>query len=135
MILPIFILASNLSTATPDVAKDMVPRGKIIETILLDYVVKTAAGTKITVEFTSAGEFKEAGGKNLNQGDELEPGEGLLSLSTVAQRLSKSGMTPKGFWALEREPGLGWVYQFNQAIVDAKTGHILKYLKETDSRP
>ncbi len=135
MILPIFILAANFSPTTPDVATAMVPRGKIIETILLDYVVKTAAGTKITVEFTSAGHFKQAAGKNLNQGDELEPGDGLLSLSTAAQRLSKSGMTPKGLWALEREPGLGWIYQFNQAIIDAKTGQTLKYLKETGSGP
>ncbi len=129
MILTILTLAVGLAPATPDVALSMVPKGKILETNLLDYVVKTAAGTKITVEFTSSGQFKEAAGKNLNQGDEFEPGEGLLSLGTVAQRLTQSGARPTGLWALEREPRWGWIYQFTQVIVDARTGRVLKHLK------
>jgi hypothetical protein len=136
MILPLVVLTA-LAAPPPvaDVAAAMVPRGKVIETYLRDYVVKTNAGTKVTVEFTTEGRFAEASGKNLNQGDDLEPGEGLLSLSSVAQHLSKSGIKPRGLWALERDPKLGWIYEFDQAIVDAKTGRIVKYLTETRGAP
>lgn len=123
------ILAQLLSTgayAATEVALSMVPRGKLVETIGRDFVIKTTAGTKIGIEFTRDGKLEEAKGVNLNKGDELEPGDGLLSLSSVAQILQGTGIKPQGFWMLEQDKDMGWVYEFEGNIVSAKTGKILK---------
>lgn len=110
----------------------MVPRGKISETLGRDFIVKTLAGSKIDIEFKLNGDFKQAGGKNLNKGDELEPGNGLLSLSSVAQKVSSLGHKPQGFWKLEMDKHLGWIYDFNhQFILSAKTGELLKKIPST----
>lgn len=113
---------------TPDVALSMVPRGKLIEQAGRDFIVKTPAGTKIGVEFRRDGKFEEAKGFNLNKGDELEPGEGLISLSTAAQSLVSKGIVPNGLWVLDQDEKLGWVYEFENTIVDAKTGKIINEL-------
>lgn len=123
------ILAQILSTgafAATDIALSMVPRGKLVETIGRDFVIKTPAGTKIGIEFTRDGKLEEAKGVNLNRGDELEPGDGLLSLSSVAQILNGTGIKPQGHWMLEQDKEMGWVYEFEGNIVSAKTGKILK---------
>lgn len=109
-----------------EIAKSMVPRGKIVETLGRDYIVKTKAGTKIEIEFTRSGSFEEASGKNLNKGDELEPGEGLISLGSAAQIIHKSGQRPEGFWLLEKDQMMGWIYEINGIIIGAKTGEILR---------
>lgn len=119
-------LVSIDTFAAPEVALSMVPRGKVFETIGRDFVIKTPAGTKIDIEFRRNGKLEEAKGVNLNKGDELEPGEGLLSLSSVAQILQGSGFKPQGYWLLEEDKEMGWVYEFESNIVSAKTGKILK---------
>lgn len=107
-------------------AVSMVPYGKLVENLGRDYTIKTMAGTKISIEFGRDGKLKEASGKNLNKGDELEPGEGLISLSTIAQNVKSSGLIPDGFWLLEKDQKLGWIYEFNgKHLVCAKTGKIL----------
>lgn len=110
---------------TPDVALSMIPRGRLIEQSGRDFMVKTTAGTKIGVEFHRSGKFEEAKGHNLNRGDELEPGDGLISLSTAAQSLVSKGIVPKGQWVLDQDEKLGWVYEFENTIVDARTGKIV----------
>lgn len=112
-------------SAAPDIALSMVPRGKLFETIGRDFVIKTPAGTKIDIEFTRDGRLEEAKGVNLNKGDELEPGDGLLSLSSVARVLQSAGIKPQGLWMLERDTEMGWIYEFEGKIVSAKTGKIL----------
>jgi hypothetical protein len=107
----------------------MVPRGKVIETYGRDFIVKTPAGTKINIEFNLNGKFQEASGKNLDKGDNLEPGDGLLSLSTAAQSLQKEGLSPNGFWNLEEDSKLGWIYEFESALVDATSGKIVKIIQ------
>ncbi len=122
------ILAQCLSTcvfAATDIALSMVPRGKLVETIGRDFVIKTPAGTKIGIEFTRDGRLEEAKGVNLNKGDELEPGDGLLSLSSVAQILQSTGFKPQGYWMLEQDKDMGWIYEFEGKIVNAKTGKII----------
>lgn len=119
------LLSSGVFAAT-DVALSMVPRGKLVETIGRDFVIKTPAGTKIGIEFTRDGKLEEAKGVNLNKGDELEPGDGLLSLSSVAQILQGTGLKPQGYWLLEQDKDMGWVYEFEGKIVNAKTGKILE---------
>jgi hypothetical protein len=114
---------------TPEKALSMVPRGKLIDQSGRDFIVKTAAGTKIEIEFKRDENFQEAKGNNLNRGDELEPGEGLLSLSTAAQALNKKGISPQGYWVLDQDEKLGWVYEFENTLISAKSGIILKSFK------
>ena len=120
-----FLFALSAFGASPEVAVSMVPRGRVIEHFGRDYIIKTLAGTKIGIEFTTDGKFEEAKGHNLNKGDELEPGEGLISLSSAAQALVSMGMKPEGFWNLEEDKKHGWIYEFNRTLVDAKTGKVL----------
>jgi hypothetical protein len=120
------LLVSSLSFAATDVATSMVPRGKVIETYGRQYVVKTLAGTKVDIEFSLDGKFQEAFGKNLNKGDELEPGEGLLSLGSVAKNLREKGYKAEGYWSIEKDEKSGWIYEFESVVMNAKTGDIIK---------
>lgn len=120
------LFVSTLSYAAPDIATSMVPKGRIIETWGRDFIVRGRHGTNIGIEFSLDGKFKEATGKNLTKGDELEPGDGLLSLSTAAQHLLKKGLRPEGYWTIEKDDKLGWIYEFDKGILNAKTGEIIK---------
>lgn len=126
VILTALMLISMQTHASVDIAKSMVPRGKIAETLGRDFIVKTKAGTKIGIEFTRGGQLEEAFGKNLNQGDDFEPGEGLISLGSAAQKIHESGIRPQGYWLLEKDQTMGWIYEVNGTIISAKTGEILK---------
>lgn len=90
-----------------------------------DFIIKTGAGTKIGIEFERNGKFQEAKGNNLNRGDELEPGDGLISLSTAAQSLAKKGIVPQGHWVLDLDPKHGWVYEFENTLISAKNGEVI----------
>ncbi len=120
------ILLSLGADAASDIALSMVPRGRLIETIGRDFIIKTTAGTKIGIEFTRDGKFEEAKGGNLDKGDELEPGDGLMSLSSIAQLLQKAGIKPQGYWLLENDKKMGWIYEFQEITVNAVNGKILK---------
>lgn len=123
----IFIfLLPILSFAANEVATSMVPHGRVIENYGREFIVKTKAGTKVEIEFSLDGHFQEAFGKNLNKGDELEPGDGLLSLSSVAKNLHEKGHKAEGYWNIERDEKLGWIYEFETVVLNAKTGAILK---------
>jgi hypothetical protein len=113
---------------TPDLAISMVPRGKLENQTGRDFVIKTVAGTKIGIEFERNGKFEEANGNNLNKGDELEPGDGLISLSSAAQTLVTKGISPQGHWVLDKDDKLGWVYEFENTLVDARTGKVINEL-------
>lgn len=122
----VLILSSLIrpSWGSREIAVSMVPRGKMIEENGREFLVKTTSGTKVIVEFHRQGGLQEASGKNLNQGDDLEPGDGLISLSTAAQGFERPG--PRGYWTLEKDQVLGWIYDFNLGVVDAKTGKLLE---------
>lgn len=125
------LLALSLPVAfasTENLALSMVPRGKVIERFGVDYIIKTSAGTKVHVEFKRDGKFQEASGRNLNQGDELEPGDGLISLSSIAHKLSADGLKPKGIWTLEEDEQMGWIYDLGGNLVSAKTGEVVRKL-------
>jgi len=109
-------------SVTPDIASSMVPRGKIFEQIGRDFIIKTTAGTKIEIAFNRTGHLQKAKGRNLNKGDELEPGEGLISLGTAARIASASGKKPEGPWILENDKKLGWIYEFDNVLISAKDG-------------
>ncbi len=117
---PYFLQASEV------IATSMVPRGLVVEINGRDFIVKTQAGTKVVIEFRRNGKFIEASGKNLNQGDEIEPGDGLISLSSAAQAISTVSKVHKGYWTLEEDNELGWIYEFEEAIVSAKNGKLIK---------
>lgn len=125
----VMLLSHAAFSMTPEIALSMIPRGRLEEQSGRDFIIKTLAGTKIGVEFQRSGKFEEAKGYNLNKGDELEPGEGLISLSTAARSLVSKGIVPKGQWVLDRDEKLGWVYEFENTIVDAKTGKIVSELE------
>lgn len=76
----VLILSSLIrpSWGSREIAVSMVPRGKMIEENGREFLVKTTSGTKVIVEFHRQGGLQEASGKNLNQGDDLEPGDGLI---------------------------------------------------------
>lgn len=102
----------------------MVPRSKVDLRQGRDFILKTMAGTKIRIELKRDGKLEDVSGENLNKGDELEPGDGLISLSTAAQAI---GQKAEGNWSLELDPKLGWIYEVNhQFLVDAKSGKVLK---------
>ena len=127
MVSALFLTSSAFATIHEGVAVSMVPHGRMIETFGRDYIIKTPAGTKIEIQFMLDGKFKEASGKNLNKGDDLEPGEGLISLSSAARLIQSIGMKPEGFWHLEKDKTHGWIYEVNgQHLVDAKKGKIIK---------
>lgn len=112
--------------ASVDIAKSMVPRGKIIEELGRDFVVRTKGGTNVKIEFSLEGKFQEASGKNLNRGDELEPGDGLISLSSAAEVLQKTGIGPEGYWLLEKDLKMGWIYEVRGNVISATSGEILR---------
>lgn len=111
--------------ANPEIATQMVPKGRIYETEGRDIILRTMIGTKVRIEFKRNGGFQEAKGMNLNKGDEFEPGDGLISLGTAAKRLTKSGFKPEGHWRLSEDNQFGWVYEIDQHLINAKTGDIL----------
>jgi len=109
MIIPIFAI----SKATEELVKGMVPHGEIGQKIGQDYLVKTNAGTKVTVEFDYTGLFDEASGLNLGKGDIFEPGNGLMALESVAKSLQNQGHHILGEWRLEKDSKQGWIYQIS----------------------
>jgi hypothetical protein len=122
-LLLLFVITANASE--PGMALSMIPKGRLVEQIGRDFIIKTDAGTKIYVEFKRSGKFEEAKGNNLNKGDDLEPGEGLISLSSAAHALVKKGVTPQGTWHLDNDEKYGWVYEMENTLIDAKTGKII----------
>lgn len=121
----VMLFSHSAFSLTPDVAISMVPRGKLMDQSGRDFIIKTGAGTKIGIEFERNGKFQEAKGHNLNRGDELEPGDGLISLSTAAQSLVKKGIVPQGHWVLDHDANHGWVYEFENTLVNAKSGEVI----------
>jgi uncharacterized membrane protein YkoI len=117
-----------------EIARTMVPKGRIVEQVRRDYIVKTPAGSKISIEFDRSKNFKEAAGKNLNHGDELEPGKGLISLSTAAAKAQALGNKIGGSWLLEMDREYGWVYEIESEkqgktldlLINASTGELIK---------
>lgn len=117
-----------------DKALTMVPKGQIFQNNFREVVVRTTTGTKIKLEFDRNGTLQEASGLNLNRGDEFEPGIGLITLSTAAHKVVKSGHKVRGDWNLEKDFQWGWVYELIEEehdrkifhIVNAKTGKLLK---------
>lgn len=127
LILGFFLSGSVFSMVHEDTAKSMVPHGKLVEHLGRDYTIKTWAGTKVEIGFDREGNFKHASGRNLNKGDELEPGDGLISLSSIAKNIQPQGLKTEGFWSLEHDQKMGWIYELNaEHIVCAKTGKIIK---------
>jgi hypothetical protein len=126
MIYSIILFFSSLAClGNIDIAQSMVPRGKVIEVFGRDFVVKTLSGSKIIIEFKRDGAFQEASGRNLNQGDEFEPGEGLMTLGSAAKQLQSFGEKVQGHWRLEEDKELGWIYEFQTAVLNAKTGFVI----------
>jgi len=107
----------------------MVPKGQVVRNFGREFSEKTEAGTRVMVELFRDGELDEASGLNLGKGDQFEPGQGLISLSTAARALEKTGHRDRGQWHLEKDPKLGWIYELeamfseeqSEYIVDAKS--------------
>lgn len=125
-ILALFSLLSLSAFASEDLALSMVPRSKVIENYGRDFILKTKAGTKIDIEFSRKGKLESASGKNLNKGDELEPGDGLIALSSAAHILYQNGKLTEGYWTLENDPELGWIYEIGDSTIEAQSGKIIK---------
>lgn len=137
--LGLMVLLSSLSAVAAPKVNDttiptMVPKGKVDSKGWREYKVKTEAGTKVEVEFDRKGELAEASGDHLNKGDMFEPGQGLISLSTAAQAVTKAGNILKDEWEFSNDSKYGWVYSFEgerkgnsmDYMVDAKSGAIVK---------
>ena len=121
MLLPIFAI----SKATEELVTSMVPHGVITQKIGKDFLVRTKAGTKVTIEFDRAGIFDEASGLNLGKGDIFEPGNGLLALETVAKSLELKGHHIIGEWRLEKDSKLGWVYDLSGLRDEADVNYVV----------
>lgn len=130
MIAPLY----GISKATEELVKSMVPRGEISQKFASEYTVKTQVGTKVIVEFDRTGAFDEASGLNLGKGDIFEPGNGLMSLGSVAKALNEKGHSVIGEWRFEKDSKLGWIYdlaglkdeQNINYVIDAKTAQLIK---------
>ncbi len=115
------------------ISLSMVPRGKIVEKERRYYKIKTRSGTRISVELYRNGNLEEASGRNLNGGDDFEPGQGLISLSTAAKFAIIPGTQLNGRWILDEDKKLGWIYEFYgeqkgtdlEILVNARTGKMI----------
>ncbi len=125
MLFLILAFTGLFSYASEDIAKTMVPRGKVFEAFGRHYVIRTKKGTNIHVRFDLHGNFSHAFGRELNRGDEFEPGDGLLSLGTIARKLREKGFSPDGFWTIEKDIKKGWIYEIGEKIINAKTSDVL----------
>lgn len=128
----LILLISSLAYADENISLSMVPHGKVFETRGRTYILKSRAGSKIQIRYNLDGSFKDASGIDLSRGDELEPGEGLISLSSVAKELGKAGEEPRGYWILEKDKTHGWIYDIQGTLVSAKTGKIISGISESD---
>lgn len=128
----LIILFTGLVFADEGISLSMVPHGKLFETRGRTFILKSKGGSKIQIRYNLDGSFKDASGIDLNRGDELEPGDGLVSLSTIAKELGRLGSEPRGFWILEKDIKLGWIYDIQGTLVDAKTGKIISRVSESD---
>jgi hypothetical protein len=122
----VLIFSPSDSWSSEQLALSMVPRGKIWESHPKEFIIKTPAGTKVGVEFKRDGSFEEASGHNLNKGDVFEPGMGLISLSTAAQKLSEAGGKISGYWSLSKDNEYDWIYEFEEEREDIKLLFIVK---------
>lgn len=91
-----FSIANASSDSLEKNVVSMVPHGKMTDSLVREFSVKTQTGTKVQIELYGNGKLKTAKGSNLNAGDELEPGDGLISLSLAAQKLQSEGVSPRG---------------------------------------
>lgn len=114
MIVPLY----GISKATEEIVKSMVPHGKVSQKIGQDYLVKTKAGTKVSIEFDRTGNMDEASGISLGTGDIFEPGNGLMALESIAKGLMSKGHEVRGNWRLEKDSTLGWVYELAGTRMD-----------------
>lgn len=126
------LLFSSLVFADETISLSMVPHGKIFETRGRTYILKSRAGSKIQIRYNLDGSFKDASGIDLNRGDELEPGDGLISLSSVAKELGKEGNIPRGFWILEKDRTHGWIYDIQGTLINARSGKLISRISESD---
>ncbi len=126
MLLFVLTFTALISYASEDIARTMVPRGKVFESFGRHFVVRTKEGTNIHVRFDLQGKFCHAFGRELNRGDEFEPGNGLLSLGTIARKLKEKGLSPEGFWTIEKDRKRGWIYEISGKMINASTSEILR---------
>lgn len=130
MIIPLY----GVSKATEELVKSMVPYGEVSQKNGQDYLVRTKAGTKVSVEFDRTGVMDEASGYNLGMGDIFEPGNGLMALDSIAKGLKSKGHQVRGDWRLEKDSKLGWVYEIAGTrmeepayfIVNARNSQLIK---------
>lgn len=130
----LFLLLYGYTFASEDISLSMVPHGKIFEARGRTFILKSKGGSKIQIRYNLDGSFKDASGLDLSRGDELEPGEGLLSLSTAAQIITKFVGPPKGFWILEKDKSHGWIYDIHGTLVDAKKGKLISEKNKTHTK-
>ena len=131
------IALSACATAAPALNKnfeDLVPKGKVIQTKHDEKKVQTTTGSVVELEYTNAGDLKEASGDFLSKGDEFVPGAGLLNLKAAADAVTSSGKKLTEDWSFEKSFIHGWTYEFEgfengkkmNYLVDAKSGKIIK---------
>lgn len=111
----------------------LVPGGEIIQLGKFETKVKTPQGTIVELDWHRHGDFEEASGDAVANGDILVPGAGLLTLAAAVVEVEKAGKKPVGDWSLEKSLRFGWVYEFQgyeagkkmEYLIDAEDGKIL----------
>ena len=130
VLIPLF----GIGKATEEIVKGMVPHGVVAQKTGDDYVVKTKSGTKVMIEFDRSGKLDEASGLNLDRGDIFEPGDGLMTLGSVAQMIKKMTPFTPSLWKLEKDSQIGWFYELTSVtedepvsfLINAKTAKLIK---------
>lgn len=93
--------------------QDLCPNAQEIKINESQVKIRTQNRTEIFITLSPQGTWEEVKGVNLNRGDEFYPGQGMMSLHQISQRLHRLGKSIYGKWRLVKYQEFGWVYQVN----------------------
>ncbi len=118
----------------PPAATAWVPGGRIVAQEHDEFTVQPPRGTLIEFEISPVGKVTEVSGDAITGGDVLTPDQGLLSLQSLTESLTRAHHTPTGEWSLESGRNGRWHYEVDvlsggarlDLEVDATTGQVLR---------
>lgn len=101
------------------------PHSTILKQADTTIEIKTRNNTRIKLLLDTLGKLESAEGVNLNRGDIFTPGQGILPLSQVEERMKKLGIKIYGRWSLIKFQEYGWVYKLNVAVKGDPIFHLV----------
>jgi uncharacterized membrane protein YkoI len=122
MLMLVFTCLLAHSQASP-LVKELVPGGKILTKSKELITVETPKKTIIELVFDEQGKLEEASGKAILTGDVFVPGEKLLSLDKIAEKLKDKKLD--GEWTFEATASGDWTYDVEGTEKSKKVDYIM----------